>query len=432
MAGMRRVFFTLILATFIVAILFPCSIAGAVGSKIIAIDPGHGGTDPGAIGRTGLREKDVNLSVGLLLRSLLVNDGFNVIMTRNNDTAVSLSDRCSIANEGKADIFISLHQDSLAYSSDPPDDPDRSVGGTTTYYWSDGVSKSYLGERLAACIQEELTDEIGRKDRGIKGKDFYVLRKTVMPASLVECCFISNLEEEKLLKELYFKNKIANGIRRGILRFFGEVEFFSNVWMYPNPFSPNGDGKYDTTSFCYTTAEDANVTIKVYNYKGEVKTIINDAPRKAGRHYEGWTGTNNQSSLLPNGNYAYTITAKNQTGTRMCSGITAIKNPVSRISNVWMCPNPFYPLGTNGNLKTTSFCYSLDRDAYVTIKVYNYKGEVKTVINDAPRKAGRHYEGWTGTNNSSNVLPPGNYGYTITAKNGVQVTSCSGITAVKK
>ncbi|HDP69856.1 MAG TPA: hypothetical protein ENN38_03485, partial [Actinobacteria bacterium] len=97
-----------------------------------------------------------------------------------------------------------------------------------------------------------------------------------------------------------------------------------NCWMYPNPFSPNGDGRYDTTSFCYSLSNDAYLTIKVYNYKGEVKTVVNNSYRAAGRHYEGWTGTNNSGQILPEGNYGYTIYATNSAGTRTYSGTTSI------------------------------------------------------------------------------------------------------------
>jgi len=199
--------------------------------------------------------------------------------------------------------------------------------------------------------------------------------------------------------------------------------------MCPNPFSPNGDGKYDTTSFCYSLSENANVTIKVYNYKGEVKTVLSNAYRAAGRHYEGWTGTNNSSQILPNGNYKYTIYATNSAGTRTYSGITCVYVPPLKISSVWMNPNPVSPNG-DGKYDTTSFCYTVDQPCYVTIKVSNYLGVIKTVVENAYRKAGRHYEGWTGTDLLGHPLSNGTYGYTITAKNATALREHKGTITV--
>jgi len=208
-----------------------------------------------------------------------------------------------------------------------------------------------------------------------------------------------------------------------------------NCWMYPNPFSPNGDGKYDTTSFCYSLSAGANVTIKVYGFGREVKTVINNSYRAAGRYYEGWTGTDNYGKILPEGNYKYTIFATNAAGTRTYSGVTSISmvpNAPAKASiySYWMYPNPYFPRDVDPNFKTTSFCYSLSQDALVTIKVYNYLGEVKTIVNNSCRATGRHYEGWTGTDSHGRVLPNGNYTYVITARNTAGTSSISGITSI--
>lgn len=85
---------------------------------------------------------------------------------------------------------------------------------------------------------------------------------------------------------------------------------FESVWATPTPFSPNFDGVDDTSSFGYTIGRAAHITIKIYNYLGEVRTVIDSQSRAAGRHYEGWTGTNNNGNILQPGNYRYIITAK--------------------------------------------------------------------------------------------------------------------------
>lgn len=189
----------------------------------------------------------------------------------------------------------------------------------------------------------------------------------------------------------------------------------SKVAMTPNPFSPNADGKKDTTSFGYKLANEARVTIKVFDYKGEVKTVISNVYRSAGKHYEGWTGTNNDKRVMRNGNYRYEIFATNRAGNEKASGVTALLSPVPKITSTWMNPNPFSP-NADGKKDTTSFCYTLDVAAKVTIKVYNMAGVVRTVISNVDRKAGRHYEGWTGTGDNAKTLENGNYKYTITAE----------------
>ena len=297
---------------------------------------------------------------------------------------------------------------------------------TPNYSWTTTYTVQQLEDRLGSWLLGDLL-RLEIRDRGVSG------RVTSLAVVGTGGTKIISPEADPSRYSDYIRSLL--GLKSSWFS-CGKLADITNCWMYPNPFSPNGDGKYDTTSFCYTTAEDANVTIKVYNYKGEVKTVINDAPRKAGRHYEGWTGTNNSGQILPEGNYGYTIYATNSAGTRTYSGTTSINmlpsaSSRANIYNCWMCPNPFYPRGTDAKYKTTSFCYSLSQNANVTIKVYNYKGEVKTVVNNSYRAAGRHYEGWTGTNNSGQILPSGNYGYIISATNTAGKRTYSGITAIR-
>ena len=189
--------------------------------KIIVIDPGHGGNDAGAIGPTGVMEKTVTLNVALELERLLTAEGASVIMTRSTDRTVSpngakasdieeLQVRCDVANHAKADIFISIHADSFTKPE---------ARGTTGYYY--GQSEDDKSRKLADSIRKALCEQIKTPSRGTKPCNFYVVRHTDMPATLVELAFISNPEEEKLLSSKEGVLKAAQGILDGIEDYFG-------------------------------------------------------------------------------------------------------------------------------------------------------------------------------------------------------------------
>lgn len=189
--------------------------------KVIAIDPGHGGNDAGAIGPTGVMEKTVTLNVALELEKLLKAEGANVIMTRRTDKTVSpngarasaieeLQARCDVANNSKADIFISIHADSFTNST---------ARGTTGYYYAE--TEGPMSIRLADCIRKALCEQIKTPSRGTKPCNFYVVRNTDMAATLIELAFISNPEEENLMSSPEGVLKCAQGIFDGIEDFFG-------------------------------------------------------------------------------------------------------------------------------------------------------------------------------------------------------------------
>lgn len=186
----------------------------------IVVDPGHGGPDPGACGATGTYEKNNTLAVGLNLAYLLRAAGAQVIMTRTDDTpptganyteAADLKARVAIANDNKADLFISIHNDSF---SDP------SAGGTTTIYCSQNPSQAE-SQKLGKLVQAELVKELGLRDRGVKDSLDYVVRYTNMPAILVEVGFISNPTEEKLLGSPNGQQTAAHAIYEGVLAYEG-------------------------------------------------------------------------------------------------------------------------------------------------------------------------------------------------------------------
>ncbi|EGO64289.1 cell wall hydrolase/autolysin [Acetonema longum DSM 6540] len=188
-------------------------------NKIIAIDPGHGGSDPGAIGVTGLQEKTANLAVAKQLKAMLEKAGAKVIMTRETDVDVysaSITDRdelrarTAIANHAKADVFISIHSNAA---------PNPAIKGTQTFYFA----KSSYDAMLARSLQQEMIKAGGLPDRSISATNFYVNKYTLMPAALVEMAFLSNKQEEKLLASPEFQEKIARGIVQGLETFFAQA-----------------------------------------------------------------------------------------------------------------------------------------------------------------------------------------------------------------
>jgi len=174
----------------------------------IFIDPGHGGNDPGAVGPTGLMEKDVNLSIAIRVYQILKGHNIDARLTRSDDRRVELVERVQMANSANADYFVSIHINSATNSS---------ATGTETFAYPYSIN----GLELAKYIQNNLVNEIGLANRGVKTANFLVLRETKMPAVLVEVAFINNPKEEKLLREQNFIKKAAEGMAKGILEFVG-------------------------------------------------------------------------------------------------------------------------------------------------------------------------------------------------------------------
>lgn len=221
--------------------------------KTIVIDPGHGGRDPGAVGKTlRANEKDINLSVSLQLKALLEKDmGVKVLLTRSDDRFVSLQARTKFANENKADLFISIHTNAsrdrssrgieLYYLSTAKTTEARAVealensvveiyeGGSEAVRKYDGVdlilSDMLQAENLehssnlATKLQMNICTGTASCNRGIKQANFYVLRGAFMPAALVEMGFISNATEESFLVNRQYQERIARTIFEGIKSF---------------------------------------------------------------------------------------------------------------------------------------------------------------------------------------------------------------------
>ena len=175
-------------------------------NTVIFLDAGHGGTDPGAMAN-GVQESLVNLSVTLQAAALLEDAGYQVRLTRTDETYLTLKERVRLANEGKASIFVSIHSNSATSAS---------VYGITTYY----CTGSSGGKVLARTVHAALLDAAGGHDRGVDDNVFYVIRYTDMPAILIELGFLTNKNEAALLADPDYQTRLAAGVAAGIQAYF--------------------------------------------------------------------------------------------------------------------------------------------------------------------------------------------------------------------
>ena len=181
-----------------------------VGSYLIVVDAGHGGFDPGAVGVSGLEEKVPNLAIAKEIAALLTDKNQKVLLTRESDEFHSLQKRVKFANSHQADLFVSIHANSF---NNPL------TGGVETYYnQSDNNQNRFLAEK----IHDKLGRSLKINDRGIKESNFYVIKYTKMPSALVEVAFLSNNQEEKMLKRKDFQKRAASLITDGILDYLEE------------------------------------------------------------------------------------------------------------------------------------------------------------------------------------------------------------------
>ena len=219
-----------------------------LGVRTVVIDPGHGGPRPGTIGKSGLQEKEVNLAVALALQKLLKDKaGIDAILTRGSDVDVGLDDRTVIANQKRADLFVSIHSNAHR---------DRKRGGVETFFLNispdpsvvelaaleNATSTKNIGEMktilqkivqnskiqesydLAVDIQRNLVKALSKdlptiRDLGVKGGPFWVLIGGEMPSVLVEISHLSNAKEEAKLKTAKYRELAAQGIYDGIMEY---------------------------------------------------------------------------------------------------------------------------------------------------------------------------------------------------------------------
>ena len=189
--------------------------------KTIIIDPGHGGFDPGKPGINGEDEKHLNLKIALKLRDKLESAGIKVVMTRTTDDDVDgmqgvrhkskdMLERKKIAEGGN--ILVSIHQNSF---------PKENVRGAQVFYSQESVK----GKILADCIQKNIKDNVDSANRRVakSNTSYYVLKAVKIPSIIIECGFLTNTEEEKLLNTDEYQEKLAEGIYLGICEYLKKI-----------------------------------------------------------------------------------------------------------------------------------------------------------------------------------------------------------------
>ena len=196
-----------------------------VSGKTIVIDAGHGKPDEGAESSRGTTEAETNLKIALKLQNLLEQSGCSVVLTRSDENAIydidsktlrqkkisDIHNRVKIGNESSADIFVSIHLNKI---------PQQQYDGWQTFYNGNNAE----GQKLAISIQNNLNDAIQRENNRVAKsiENIYIVKHVEIPTTIVECGFLSNPEEEKLLLEDEYQNKLAWGIYNGIIDYFYE------------------------------------------------------------------------------------------------------------------------------------------------------------------------------------------------------------------
>lgn len=248
---------------------------GRQAKTIIVLDPGHGGFESGAAGPSGLLEKDVALALATRLKSVLQQDRtVSVVLTRDDDRHLPLDERTAIANHNRADLFISIHltasrrrdaygAETYFLSAEATDDEARMLAGLENrssdlddedgeaampadakkrgldlVLW-DLAQNQYLAESsaLAEAVQREMNALAGIRDRGVRQAPFHVLMGATMPAILVEVGFISNPDEERLLMQSNFQDRIVEALARAVREFQRSLERYAE----PDPGSGASD-----------------------------------------------------------------------------------------------------------------------------------------------------------------------------------------------
>lgn len=181
----------------------------AVKQKVV-IDPGHGGSDPGKIGRNEVKEKEINLLIAEKVKDELEKRGIEVVMTRKEDRGLENSKvadmkaRVKLINESQARFAVSIHQNSYE---------DERIKGAQVFYYQ----HSKEGERLATIMQESLLQLDQGNHRKAKGNEtYYLLRRTQIPTIIVECGFLTNPEEAEFLMEEAYQDRLAKSISDGV------------------------------------------------------------------------------------------------------------------------------------------------------------------------------------------------------------------------
>lgn len=193
--------------------------------KTVIVDPGHGGVDGGAVGAGGEIEKNINLSISLMLKELLEKNGYTVIMTRDTDISIhnedaktirkqknsDLHNRLNIINSNQNALFVSVHQNIIN---------DSSVKGAQMFYSPNNACSKLLAQSLQDSFKTNLQPE-NKKTVKEAGKNLFLLYNAKVPAVLAECGFLSNPGEAKNLTDSNYQRQVAETIYKGIENYFG-------------------------------------------------------------------------------------------------------------------------------------------------------------------------------------------------------------------
>jgi N-acetylmuramoyl-L-alanine amidase len=176
-----------------------------IGRAVVVIDPGHGGADPGAVGRGNIYEKEIVMDISRQVANILAQNGVQAILTRNSDVEIDLEPRVAMAERANASVFVSIHANAI--SLDRPD-----VNGLETYYFESGLG-------LANSIHANILRSANIEDRRVRKARFYVIRKTSMPSVLVETGFVTGATDAANLSTPAHRQNMARGIAQGILQY---------------------------------------------------------------------------------------------------------------------------------------------------------------------------------------------------------------------
>jgi N-acetylmuramoyl-L-alanine amidase len=199
----------------------------SVANTTVVLDAGHGGSDPGAQ-RGDIQEKELTLGITFKLKKYLESKGIRVVMTRSDDSFVSLEDRVKITNSTSADAFVSVHINSL--------ESNNAITGIETYFQND------RSRSLANLIHASLVKELAVPDRNVRKARFYVINHTPLPAVLAEVGFISNKDERDKLISSDYQHQIAQALANGVILYLSNRSA-TGMGGTNSALSPSNSGK---------------------------------------------------------------------------------------------------------------------------------------------------------------------------------------------
>jgi N-acetylmuramoyl-L-alanine amidase len=206
----------------------PILVPRAPTEKVVVLDAGHGGNDPGAV-RGDVQEKEITLQIIAKLKKVLESKGARIVLTRSDDTFVSLEDRVKITNTVSPNLFLSVHINSLESTSN--------IYGIETYFQTD------QSRPLADRVHSSLVSGLGAPDRSVRKARFYVINHTPIPAILAEVGYITNKAERDRLISSDYQQKVASALARGVMLYLQDIKS-------QNSFANNSSGSVSSSSDC--------------------------------------------------------------------------------------------------------------------------------------------------------------------------------------